>query len=318
MTRFHPSADQGVLASTIEKAIVSLLPQSRLHVSIEESETIWSGLEEIGIFGITAGEEQGGSGLGAVEETLITMALGRCLAAPTVFATLGAAHAMRDDGVRSVPGPRTAAGFRRSNRVVAVGDSGAEYLLIREPEKAGVYAVGQHASNPVDNKLWLTALHEYVSLGQPVAHFDATRLLRLRLLDAAALAGISQAALEMAVAYANARVQFGRPIGSYQAIKHHCANMAIAACCARDQANFAAVAIDDDREDAALQVESAFLVAGSAALENAAKNIQIHGGIGFSDEARPHLFLKRAQLLIAIGGGLESAVARVGNARGGW
>jgi len=135
------------------------------------------------------------------------------------------------------------------------------------------------------------------------------------LIDAAALAGISQAALDMSVAYAGVRQQFGRPIGSFQAIKHHCANMAIAASCARDQASFAAVAVDEGRDDAALQVECAFWVAGTAALENAGKNIQIHGGIGFSDEADPHLFLKRAQLLIAIAGGLEAANGRIANAK---
>jgi alkylation response protein AidB-like acyl-CoA dehydrogenase len=148
--------------------------------------------------------------------------------------------------------------------------------------------------------------------------FDAAALLRLRLIDAAALAGIARAALDMGVAYAGIREQFGRPIGSFQAVKHHCANMAIAANCARDQTAFAAVAVDDDRADAIMQVESALLVAGKAALENAAKNIQIHGGIGFSDEADPHLLLKRAQLLIAISGGLEAANHRVANAAVGW
>jgi alkylation response protein AidB-like acyl-CoA dehydrogenase len=115
------------------------------------------------------------------------------------------------------------------------------------------------------------------------------------------------------VAYAGIREQFGRPIGSFQAVKHHCANMAIAARCARDQTTFAAVAIDEERPDAQLQVECAYLIAATAALENAGKNIQIHGGMGFSDEADPHLFLKRAQLLIAIAGGLEAATSRIAN-----
>ncbi len=60
------------------------------------------------------------------------------------------------------------------------------------------------------------------------------------------------------------------------------------------------------------------LVAGQAALDNAAKNIQIHGGIGFSDEADPHLFLKRAQLQLAIAGGLEAANARIANLPAKW
>jgi alkylation response protein AidB-like acyl-CoA dehydrogenase len=122
----------------------------------------------------------------------------------------------------------------------------------------------------------------------------------------------------MGVAYAGIRSQFGRPIGSFQAVKHHCANMAIAARCARDQTDFAAVALDEDRPDAALQVECALLVAGSAALDNCGLNIQIHGGIGFSDEADPHLVLKRARLQIALAGGLEAASERIANTQAGW
>jgi alkylation response protein AidB-like acyl-CoA dehydrogenase len=160
-------------------------------------------------------------------------------------------------------------------------------------------------------------LSEVTGLGAPLARFDAAQLLRLRLIDAAALAGMADAALEMAVAYAKSREQFGRPIGSFQAVKHHCANMVVAARCARDQVLFAAVAIDEDREDAALQTECALHVAGAAALDNAGKNIQIHGGIGFSDEADPHLILKRAQLQLAIAGGLEAATMRIADIKAG-
>ena len=316
-TRYHPSADQLSLANTIEESVVPLLPLARLHDSPEETSEAWASLEEIGIFGITTPEDQGGSGLGAVEEALIAMTLGRCLAAPAVLATMGAAHTAPVGGAE-LKAKRIAAGYRRANRVVAVENAGCEFVLVREADLAAVHATGSHSARPVDRALWLASLLEYPSLGKPVAQFDAAGVLRLRLIDAAALSGIAQAALEMGVAYAGIREQFGRPIGSFQAIKHHCANMAIAANCARDQTAFAAVAVDDRRDDAVMQVESALLVAGKAALDNAGKNIQIHGGIGFSDEADPHLLLKRAQLLIAIAGGLEKANQRVANAKTGW
>jgi alkylation response protein AidB-like acyl-CoA dehydrogenase len=312
-TRYHPSPEQRALANTIEESVTPLLALSRLHTSPEENDKTWSSLSDIGIFGITASEEQGGSGLGAVEETLIVMALGRRLAAPAVMATMGVAHAAPGGNALKLRGRRIAAGFRRGDRIIAVEHAGAELILVRDTDAATVHAIDSRASRPVDSRLWFATLREYASLGEPVARFDSSQLLRLRLIDAAALAGISQAALDMGVAYAGVREQFGRPIGSFQAVKHHCANMAIAASCARDQTSFAAVAIDDGRDDAAAQVESAFWVAGSAALDNAGKNIQIHGGIGFSDEADPHLFLKRARLLIAIAGGLEAANRRIAN-----
>jgi alkylation response protein AidB-like acyl-CoA dehydrogenase len=315
--RYHPSPDQLALASTIEESLVPLLPISRLHSSATEDDRTWSSLDEIGIFGITASEESGGSGLGAVEEALIAMALGRQLASPSVLATMGAAHAAPSGGAPGLKGRRIAAGFKRGDRTVVVEDGAADLVLVRAPTGAGVYATGSAAngsSRPLDARLWLADLAERDLFGEPLARFDDSRILRLRLIDAAALSGIAAAALEMGVSYAGTREQFGRPIGSFQAIKHHCANMAIAASCARDQVSFAAVAVDDKRADAALQVECALWVAGSAALENAGKNIQIHGGIGFSDEADPHLLLKRAQLLITLAGGLESANRRIAEA----
>jgi alkylation response protein AidB-like acyl-CoA dehydrogenase len=317
--RYHPSPDQLALASTIEESLAPLLPISRLHSSSTEDVRTWSSLDEIGIFGITASEEAGGSGLGAVEEALIVMALGRQLAAPSVLATLGAAHAAPIAGAPGLkgqpkPAARIAAGLRRGDRTVVVQDGAADFVLVRSPSGAGVYATGSAATRPLDRRLWLADLSECDLYGEPLARFDDSQLLRLRLIDAAALSGIAAAALDMGVSYAGTREQFGRPIGSFQAIKHHCANMAISASCARDQVSFAAVAVDDRRADAALQVECALWVAGSAAIDNAGKNIQIHGGIGFSDEADPHLFLKRAQLLVTLAGGLEAANGRIAEA----
>jgi alkylation response protein AidB-like acyl-CoA dehydrogenase len=199
-----------------------------------------------------------------------------------------------------------------------VDEPGAAHVLVRDRNGAALHDSGTCPSRTVDDRLWFAALREAADVGEQLARLDEAQLVRLRLIDAAALAGIAGAVLEMSVAYAGTREQFGRPIGSFQAVKHHCANMAMAARCARDQTGFAAVALDEGRPDAQLQVECAFFVAGSAALESAGKNIQIHGGMGFSDEADPHLFLKRAQLLIAIAGGLEAASWRIANTKADW
>jgi len=344
-TRYHPNADQLALAGTIEESLAPLLPLARLHASNVENVQTWSSLDDIGIFGISVAEEQGGSGLGAAEEALIVMALGQRLVAPAVLATIGAAHtafgaadasgsaantpAGKDAAGRAantavgndaagLRGRRVAAAYRRGARTIIVADAAAELVLVRDHADATLYELASSESRPVDDRLWLAGLREATELGEPIARFEGPRLLRLRLIDAAALAGISQAALDMSVAYAGTRAQFGRPIGSFQAVKHHCANMVSAARRARDQTCFAAVALDEGRDDAALQVECALFVAGSAALENAGRNIQIHGGMGFSDEADPHLLLKRTQLLNTIAGGLEAANERIANIKAGW
>jgi alkylation response protein AidB-like acyl-CoA dehydrogenase len=316
--QYHPSAEQLALAGTIEESLAELLPLSRVHKAYEEDNDTWKQLEEIGIFAIGLPESDGGSGLGAAEEALIAMLLGRRLAAPGVFATIGAAHARRSQSASPVPATRVSSGYRRGDKVVLVNEPGAQRVLVRSPTGAALFDLRRVASTPIDHRYWLSDLREVSALGEPLADFDDTGELRLRLLDAAALAGIAQGALDMGVAYAGSREQFGRPIGSFQAVKHHCANMAMSARCARDQTAFAALAIDQGRDDAVFQVESALFVAGSAALENAGKNIQIHGGLGFSDEADPHLLIKRAQLLLAVAGGLEAANDRIASSTMGW
>lgn len=308
---YHPNQDQLAIAGAMDDALVELLPIARLHAAAEESADTWAQLDALGSFGISLAEDAGGSGLGAAEEALIVVALGKRLASPTVLATVGAAHA-GFAGIRAADGStaRVAAAYRRGDQIVVVGDAAAEFVLLREPDGAALYR-GQRNGDLLDGRNWSARLEGVGSLGEPVAKFDTAALLRLRLLDAAALAGVAEAALEMGVEYAKMREQFGRPIGAFQAVKHHCANMAIQARCARDQVSFAAVAIDQGRADAELAVESALVTACAAAIENAGKNIQIHGGIGFSDEADPHLLVKRAQLLAQVAGGLEAATDRL-------
>ena len=295
------------LAADLGESLASLLPLSRLRQSHEESAETWKALRELGVFTVSVPEEQGGSGLGTVEEALIAIELGRRVAGPSVLSTMGAAR------LRPAGEHRVAAGYLRGNRVFFVEDTGASRLLVRNTIGAALFE-GATSSRLIDGTLWSCRLLEATGLGKPLAEMDAGQALRLRLIEAGALAGLAQAALEMAVEYAKMRSQFGHPIGSFQAVKHHCANMALAARLACDEVCFAAVAVDDRRNDATMQVESAFYMAGSAAVENAAKNIQIHGGIGFSDEADPHRLLKRARLQVAIAGGLESAISRVAHA----
>ena len=312
-TRYVPSADQLAIASEIEESIADLLPLARLHASHADGEKIWSGLGDMGIFGICLPEDRGGSALGSVEETQIVVGLGRRLASPGILAGIAVAHVDPE-----FSGRRVAVAYRHGQRSLLVAGEATDLVLLRSRDGATLHESASCRSRGLDDRLWLAELREIEQIGDPVARMDGSKLLRLRLIDAAALMGIAAGALDMSVAYAQMRQQFGRPIGSFQAVKHHCANMAIAARSARDQVSFASVALEDGRDDAALQVECALLVAGSAALENAGKNIQVHGGMGFSDEADPHLFLKRAQLMIAIAGGLEAATAQIANIKTDW
>jgi alkylation response protein AidB-like acyl-CoA dehydrogenase len=113
----------------------------------------------------------------------------------------------------------------------------------------------------------------------------------------------------MATSYAKTREQFGHPIGSFQSIKHRCADMAVGADAAAALLLFAALSVAEGRADAAFQDASARVVAEQRALWNARENIQVHGGMGFTAECDAHLYVKRTHLLGLTFGGLRGAQA---------
>ncbi len=112
---------------------------------------------------------------------------------------------------------------------------------------------------------------------------------------ASEMVGSSQRLVEMTVDYAKARVQFGRPIGSFQAIKHKCADMLLALELARSSAYYAAEAADLAQEELPAVASLAKAQGSDAFLQIAAESIQIHGGLGFTWEQDVHLFFKRAK-----------------------
>ena len=118
---------------------------------------------------------------------------------------------------------------------------------------------------------------------------------RGKLMMAAEMCGGAQKAMEMAVEYAKIREQFGRPIGSYQAISHKCANMLIDVEGAKSATYAAAWAITSESDDATLAVAIAKAAASDAYRRTTADAVQIHGGIGFTWEHAMHLYFKRSK-----------------------
>lgn len=131
--------------------------------------------------------------------------------------------------------------------------------------------------------------------------FDALALYRV--VDAL---GAADRLLEQTVEYAVARTQFGRPIGSFQAIKHHCANMAVAVESSRAAAWAAAVALGGSDAGARRRAVSAAAAhIGSATGETAQLALQVHGGIGFTWEHDLHLLLRRIKVDEALDGSVS-------------
>ncbi len=123
--------------------------------------------------------------------------------------------------------------------------------------------------------------------------------------------GASQHLLDLSVDYAKSRLQFGRPIGSFQAVKHRLADLLVELEHARSTAYHAVWALTDGTDDPALAASIAQATCSAAFSRIAADTIQVHGGIGFTWEHQAHLYLKRATTDAALLGTAEQHRSRV-------
>ncbi|QSR24853.1 acyl-CoA dehydrogenase [Nocardioides aromaticivorans] len=128
---------------------------------------------------------------------------------------------------------------------------------------------------------------------------------------AAEMVGGAQAALEQSVAWSKSRQQFGRPIGSFQALKHLCADALVEIEAARVLTHYAAWAVGADRPDAPLLASMAKQAASDAYAQAAGNNIQIHGGIGFTWEHEAHLWFRKAKASGALFGTAREHRSRI-------
>ena len=293
-----------------------------LEAETEELPEFWDDLRELGWLGLHLPEEYGGSGYGLEELAVVVEELGRALAAgpyvPCVIAGAVIAASGSDEAKqRLLPGLADGsllAGValdsalevrdgKVSGLVEAVVGGGLAglYVLAAGDDVVLVDAGAAGATvSPLKN---LDPSRRSVQLTLDGAPADvlpgAGRLLLdvARFVFAAEAVGMAQACVEMASDYARTRTQFGRVIAMFQAVKHHCANMAVAAELAT------AATWDAGRASAVGGDEFTYAAASAAALAlhaadlNANLNTQVHGGIGITWEHDAHLYMRRAMVL---------------------
>ncbi|MEZ5709222.1 MAG: acyl-CoA dehydrogenase family protein [Blastomonas sp.] len=246
---------------------------------------LWGGMAEMGWLDMTLPE----MGLDHGSEALVFAELGRFLAPVGAIAT-AVSRRWAGDTERAALAIPSANGLRlldpdNTDSALGLWDGKAGTVTLRSAPEARV-------------SLDLTTRQAVLDdAPEPAIINDPRAALHLALLAAAYGVGCGDAARDMAVEYAKIREQFGKPIGSFQGIKHPVADMAVRCAVARSQLYYAACALDADDSDAPFHVAAAKRLADRAALENGRMNIQVHGGIGMTDEAQPHLLLKRAHLL---------------------
>ncbi|WP_328318087.1 acyl-CoA dehydrogenase family protein [Streptomyces sp. NBC_00388] len=239
---------------------------------------LWRELGEAGLFSLRLPEEAGGAGLGLPEAVLVFEEAGRALLPGPLVATHLAAG--------SVPGADT-------GRTVVAASDGALVEWLAEADEV----VGEPVdARPVRSVDPLTPLHRVH--GQRFPRPAAV------LLTAALQLGSAARTTELAVDHARQREQFGRPIGSFQAVKHLCAQMLVRTEVARAAVYAASVTCEangggpggDGADGGGPDAETAGakLLADEAAVRNARDCLQVHGGMGFTWESDVHLHLKRA------------------------
>jgi alkylation response protein AidB-like acyl-CoA dehydrogenase len=182
--------------------------------------------------------------------------------------------------------------------LVAARDGGALALFEIEPTASGVTLTPQTTNDP---SLRLSRITFEGAEARRIEGADAAviraALDRGRVAQAGEQAGGSRHVLDMTVAYMNGRYQFGRPIGSYQALKHMAADLLVEVESALSAARHAAAALDDGSADAAQLVSLAGFSCADAYVEVTAQAIQMHGGIAYTTEYPLHLYWRRARSL---------------------
>ena len=313
--------------------------RSLLDAPDESRPPFWHDLVELGWLGLHIDEEYGGSGYGLPELVVVIDELGRAVApgpfVPTVIASaVIAKDGTADQRARLLPGlidGTVTAGIGLDSQVqvkdgpkngIASGEAGivlgaglAELLLIAagddmlvlERDRAGVSVEVPDNLDPTRRSGRVRLDSVSVTADDTLPGARESALARARTLLAAEAVGGAADCVDAAVDYAKVRQQFGRTIATFQAVKHHCANMLVAA-----ESAIAAVwdasraAAEDSSEDEAqfrLIAAAAAALAFPAYARNAELNIQVHGGIGFTWEHDAHLHLRRALVTAALLGG---------------
>jgi 3-oxochol-4-en-24-oyl-CoA dehydrogenase len=295
-----------------------------LETETETLPAFWGDLAALGWLGLHLPEERGGSGFGLPELVVVVEELGRAVSpgpfVPTVIASavidlvgseelaarllpgladgsvLGGVGMTSDvavrDGRAAGTAPAVLGGGLATVLVLPAGDD----VVVVDAGAGGVSVAVPANLDPTRRSARVTlddAPVEVIAGGRR-ALVDLARLL-----VAAEATGVASECTEQAAAYAKVRVQFGRPIATFQAVKHHCANMLVASELATAAVWDAARAAEEGGDQLSYTAALAAALALAAGDECAQLNIQVHGGIGFTWEHDAHLYLRRATALEA-------------------
>ena len=282
-------------------------------------------IAELGWVGIGLAEDLDGVGYGLSEEALLFVELGRNLMPPSVLGSVLGARVAAISGTGEISRAlldgqkKVALATARHSHPARIGATVDGEFLVYEAGDADLVLLADDSGAAlldlsalqcvetgrcIDGSLGLSTLRaaDCPALCYVAAEQDNT-FARGALLIAAMLLGIAEATLDRSVEYAKEREQYGKPIGSFQAIKHYCAEMAIRCESVRAMLYHASITLQNKSPAGLFDLCTVKALATEAAQTNANTAVQIHGGMGYTEEMDIHLFVKRAQVLSTLFGG---------------
>ena len=310
---FSFSDDQIMFQEAVRDLLANECPPEVVRAAWENdtgrSEGLWAALAEMGVVGMTAPESAGGLGMDETDLVLLLEEAGRAalpepllehtaVGIPTlaevdapwakVWLELAAANlAVLSAG----PEDGYTVGAASSDMVLLIGD---QVRSIMVDYKARLV---EHPSIDRSRRLFEVYGEEVVLDVDPVLAFD-----RAAAAAAAQCVGVAQHLVDATVEYVSQRYQFGKPVGTYQAVKHHLANAALKIEFARPAAHHAAWCIATGDPDRSRDVSLAKALASEAVDLASRTALQCHGAIGYTFEYDLHLWMKRGWALSAVWG----------------
>lgn len=325
-----PNVEDQEIIDTVAGVLTDHVPMERVRAAANApqddpvvDEHTWRALAEIGLFSLALSDDLGGAGFGTAEQFLAFREIGRHLTPGPVLATVLAAHLAADCGnthlAAEIASGAAVVAFAEPfrdpdislttpvhGRFAVIDRPGAQYVLAADSSRFALLPATALVATESVPSLEPAARLELVELSglRPLITAESPALRdRGVLLTAAMLCGIAEATRDRSVSYATTRVQFGQPIGAFQAVKHRCAEMATRAEAATALTTYAALLLDSHAPDSGFHVTAARLIAATAAIDNAVDNVQNHGGMGFTAECDAHLYVRRARFLDQFFGG---------------
>ena len=308
---FDFTDDQQAIKSTANEMLAARFKPEHVRERMEAGEydeAAWKEMAELGWAGIFIDEEHGGQGLGVVELVILMEELGYVLAPVPFLSNATAGLALQFAGTdeqkeRWLPGiasgeARGTVGVLRDGEARLVPDAdSAEVIVLIAPGGESVVIEASAAEIEPFEAMDRTRRFARVRVdgGEPLGGDPLAAADRIATALSSETVGVAQKAMEMAVEYARDRKQFGRPIGSYQAVSHRCAQMLLEVESSRSGVYYAGWCADSELESLPAAASMAKAYSSDAGWRVCGSSLQVHGGIAFTWEHDLHLYLKRAK-----------------------